>query len=108
MDAQVAVAGPAAPDEDRAAREVGSEQRNALARQVADESIVLLKNSDHLLPLDPAKIRTLAVIGPNADKVRIGSYAGIPPYFVTALAGIQKRAGMGTTVVYAEGCRISV
>jgi beta-glucosidase len=94
-------------DEDRAAREVGSEQRNALARQVADESIVLLKNSDHLLPLDPAKIRTLAVIGPNADKVRIGSYAGIPPYFVTALAGIQKRAGMGTTVVYAEGCRIS-
>jgi beta-glucosidase len=94
-------------DEDRAAREVGSKQRNALARQVADESIVLLKNSDHLLPLDPARIRTLAVIGPNADKVRIGSYAGIPPYFVTALAGIQKRAGMGTKVVYAEGCRIS-
>ncbi len=44
-------------DEDRAAREVGSEQRNALARQVADESIVLLKNSDHLLPLDPATFR---------------------------------------------------
>jgi beta-glucosidase len=94
-------------DENRAASEVGSEQRKALSRQVADEAIVLLKNTDHLLPLDPAKIRTLAVIGPNADKVRIGSYGGIPPYFVTALAGIQKRAGTGTKVVYAEGCRIS-
>src|SRR5579859_6892442 len=94
-------------DENRAVREVGSEERKALTRQVADEAIVLLKNSNNLLPLDPSKIGTLAVIGPNADKVRIGSYAGVPPYFVTALAGIQKRAGAGKKVVYAQGCRIS-
>jgi beta-glucosidase len=94
-------------DEDRAAREVGNKERAGLARRVADESIVLLKNEGNLLPLDASKIKTLAVIGPNANKVRTGGYAGLPPYFVTILDGIRNRAGARMKVTYAEGCRIS-
>ena len=94
-------------DEDRAVREVGNNQRAGLARHVADEAIVLLKNDGNVLPLDASKIKTLALIGPNAKKIRTGSYAGLPPYFVTILDGIQKRVGAGTKVAYAEGCRIS-
>ncbi len=94
-------------DEDRAASEVGNPKRAALVRQVADEAIVLLKNDGNMLPLSPARIKTLAVIGPNANKVRTGSYAGVPTSYVTVLQGIRQRVGPQTKVVYAEGCRIS-
>ena len=94
-------------NEDRAAREVGNPERKALARQVADEAIVLLQNKNDILPLDLSKLKTLAVIGPNANKVRTGSYAGLPPYFITIVDGIRNRVGPSTKVVYAEGCRIS-
>lgn len=94
-------------DEDRAANEVGNKDHVKLARQVADEAIVLLQNKNNILPLDPAKIKTLAVIGPNGNKRRMGGYSGIPSYFVTVADGIQQRAGAGVKVVFAEGCRIS-
>lgn len=94
-------------DTGRAAREVGTDDHRKLARRVADEAIVLLKNQDHLLPLDPSSIRTLAIIGPNANKERLGGYSGLPGYYVTVLDGIKKRLGDGTKVLYAEGCRIS-
>ena len=94
-------------DEDRAGAEVGNKEHAKLARQVADEAIVLLKNKDNLLPLDPTKIKTLAVIGPNGNKRRLGGYSGIPPYYVTVVDGIQQRAGSEVKVVFAEGCRIS-
>ena len=94
-------------DEERATREVGNPARSALARQVADEAIILLQNKRNTLPLDSTKIKTLAVIGPNGNKVRLGSYSGIPDHYTTILDGIQKRVGTGTAIVYAEGCRIS-
>jgi beta-glucosidase len=94
-------------DPDRAAELVGSKKHVELARKVANEAIVLLKNKDNALPLDAAKIKTLAVIGPNASKMRLGTYSSIPPYYVTVLDGIRNRVGSGTNVVYAEGCRIS-
>jgi len=94
-------------DEDRAANEVGNKEHAKLARQVADEAIVLLQNKSSVLPLDPAKIKTLAVIGPNGKKERLGTYSGLPPYYISVFDGIQKRAGAGTNVVFAEGCRIS-
>jgi len=94
-------------DPERAASLVGTKQNGELARKVADEAIVLLKNADNALPLDPAKIKTLAVIGPNGNIKRLGSYSGVPPYFVTVLDGIRNRVGAGTKVVYAEGCKIS-
>ena len=94
-------------DEDRAAAEVGSKEHAQLARQVADEAIVLLQNKDNVLPLDANKIKTLAVIGPNGKKERLGTYSGLPPYYISVVEGIQKRAGTGTNVVFAEGCKIS-
>ena len=94
-------------DPDKAAAVLGSKDHAVLARKVADEAIVLLKNKDNALPLDANKIKTLAVIGPNANKTRLGTYSGLPPYYVTVLDGITKRVGDGTKVVYAEGCRIS-
>jgi beta-glucosidase len=94
-------------DEDRAAAEVGNKEHAKLARQVADEAIVLLQNKSSVLPLDPAKIKTLAVIGPNGKKERLGTYSGLPPYYISVFEGIQKRAGAATNVVFAEGCRIS-
>jgi Glycosyl hydrolase family 3 C-terminal domain/Fibronectin type III-like domain len=60
-----------------------------------------------VLPLDSTKIKTLAVIGPNGKKKRLGGYSGIPPYYVSIVDGIEKRAGTGTKVMFAEGCRIS-
>ncbi len=86
---------------------VGAKQHGELARKVADESIILLKNEKGILPLDPTQIKTIAVIGPNADRVRQGTYSGIPPYFVTILDGIRHRVEPGAKVVFAQGCQIS-
>jgi beta-glucosidase len=86
---------------------VAANANGALARKAADEAIVLLKNDGKLLPLDPNRIRKLAVIGPNADKARLGGYSNQPAYFVTVLDGIRKRLGGKATVSYAEGVRIS-
>jgi len=94
-------------NEDRAAAEVGNKEHAKLARKVADEAIILLQNKGNVLPLDPATIKTLAVIGPNGKSVRLGGYSGVPPYFISVTEGIQNRAGSGTKVVSAEGCRIS-
>jgi beta-glucosidase-like glycosyl hydrolase len=94
-------------DAQRADIQVGSKEHGQLARKVADEAIILLKNENNALPLNPAQIKTIAVIGPNANKIRQGGYSAVPPYFVTILDGIRKRVGEGVKVVYAEGCRIS-
>ena len=94
-------------DEERAAKEVGTPEHGKFARQVADEAIVLLQNKGNVVPLDAAKIKTLAVIGPNGKKERLGGYSGLPPYYVSIVDGIEKRVGGGTKVLFAEGCRIS-
>lgn len=94
-------------DPDRAAEVVGDKKNAELARKIADEAIVLLQNKGNALPLNRSKIKTLAVIGPNADKKRLGTYSSTPPYYVTILDGIRQRVGDGTKIVYAEGCRIS-
>ena len=76
------------------------EKNKALARKVTQESIVLLKNSDSLLPLDKSKLRSIAVIGPFGDRVFIDSYAGIPPYTVTPVEGIRNKVGPNVRVRY--------
>ena len=75
----------------------------ALVRKVTDESIVLLKNEGGLLPLAKGQVKSIAVIGPLADKVELDWYSGTPPYTVTPLAGIKAMAGSGTRVTYADG-----
>jgi beta-glucosidase len=80
----------------------------ALALEAARQSIVLLKNADNLLPLGP-EVRSLAVIGPNADDVEVllGNYNGTPSHAVTPLAGIRARAGECVEVTYVQGCGLT-
>ena len=78
-----------------------SEKNKELARKVTQESIVLLKNSDNLLPLDKSKLHSIAVIGPYGDNVLVDWYAGMPPYTVTPLEGIRNKVGPGVRVRYA-------
>jgi beta-glucosidase len=77
-------------------------EHKAMARKVTQESIVLLKNSDRFLPLDKAKLKSLAVIGPYADLVALDWYSGTPPYTVSALEGIKNKLGSGVQVSFAH------
>ena len=79
----------------------------ALARRAAEEAIVLLKNEGGILPLDPAHLKTLAVIGPNAAVCRLGGYSGIPDKTVSVLDGIRARLGQRVSVVSAAGCGLT-
>jgi beta-glucosidase len=72
-----------------------------LARKVTQESVVLLKNQNGLLPLDKNVLKSIAVIGPYADQVLLDWYSGTPPYTVSPLDGIRQKAGSGITVSYA-------
>ena len=78
-----------------------SDSAKALARLVTQKSIVLLKNDGNLLPLDKTTVKSLAVIGPNADVDISDWYGGKPPYTVTARAGITAAVGTGVNVQYA-------
>jgi beta-glucosidase len=82
----------------------GSDYNNSLSRDAARESIVLLKNSNDVLPLKK-EINTIAVIGPNADNFEslVGNYNGIPKDPVTVLKGISNKISPETKVIYAEG-----
>jgi beta-glucosidase len=81
-----------------------SPEHRALAREVARQSIVLLKNAEECLPLRK-DIKSLAVIGPLADdhKVLLGNYNGTPSQDVTVLEGIKNRLNNGE-VFWAKGC----
>ncbi|MBB3188774.1 beta-glucosidase [Microbacter margulisiae] len=70
-------------------------------RLVTAKSIVLLKNNDHLLPLDLHKIKSIAVIGPRANSVILDWYSGTPPYRVSVLQGIRNAVGKNVIVRYA-------
>ena len=91
------------------ADQIDTPEHQALALKVAEESIVLLKN-DGVLPLDRAKIKHIAVIGPNADAVEmlLGNYHGKPSHPVTILAGIKQVAGKNIEVTYEAGCPVAV
>jgi beta-glucosidase len=80
---------------------VNSPAHNAIAKQVALESVVLLKNANRTLPLDRKALKSVAVIGPLADAVLPDFYGGVPPYTVTPLAAIKQKVGSGVTVTYA-------
>jgi len=95
-------------DADRAERVVGSTRNRELALQAARETITLLKNEGSVLPLDLARLRKIAVIGPNAHRSLLGGYSGVPPYNVTVLDGIKARVGDAAEVVYSEGCKITI
>ncbi|MGO9109214.1 MAG: glycoside hydrolase family 3 N-terminal domain-containing protein [Thermoguttaceae bacterium] len=91
-----------------AERIVGCEAHRELALQAARETITLLKNEGTLAPLDPHKIRTIAVIGPNADRRMLGGYSGVPKHYTTLLQGIRDRVGPSVSVLHHEGCKITI
>ena len=84
-------------------------EHQTLALKVAEESIALLKNKD-LLPLNRAKIKRIAVIGPNANAVDMlyGNYEGKSSHPITILDGIKQAAGDGIEVSYAMGCPLAL
>ena len=89
--------------------EIDTPAQRAVARHAEAEGIVLLKNSGNLLPLDSAKIKTLAVIGPSAAVARTGGGGSSlvrTKYSVSPLDAIKERAGSGIRVSYAPGAAI--
>lgn len=84
------------------AERVHSREHQELALLASLKSICLLKNEKNLLPLK-ASAKTIAVIGPNADKSRLGGYSVRNKRAITVLEGIRQVAGPGVNVVYAEG-----
>ncbi|MFB9234115.1 glycoside hydrolase family 3 C-terminal domain-containing protein [Plantactinospora siamensis] len=82
---------------------INSPAHQRLNRQAADEAVVLLKNSRDALPLNPAKTRKVAVLGPLGDTLYSDWYAGHLPYQVTALDGIRERLGSSATVTGVDG-----
>jgi beta-glucosidase len=84
-------------------------EHRALARAAAAESMVLLKNDNAMLPIEPSSITTLAVVGPNAEQARImggGSASFTPHYRVPPLDAFQDRVGAYVKIVYEQGCDI--
>jgi beta-glucosidase len=75
----------------------------ALSRQAADQAMVLLKNDNRTLPLNPATTKKIAVVGPLEDTLYSDWYSGNLPYKVTPLDGITQRLGSGATVTSSEG-----
>ena len=87
---------------------VDTDENAALALRAAEKSMVLLEN-DGVLPLDPGKVKTVAVIGPNADSVPAleGNYNGTSSRYVTFLEGIRQYcAAHGIRVLYSLGSHL--
>jgi beta-glucosidase len=94
-------------DRKRRAGEVNTPRHQRLARQLAEESLVLLKNESRALPLPAMSLRSLAVIGPNAAAFQGGgggSSAAVPPYMVQPLDALRRTLGRRAKVEYAAGC----
>ena len=85
------------------------EEHRALALRAARESIVLLKNENNVLPLDKKKVKSIAVIGPNADDldVLLGNYNGDPSRYTTFLQGIKTKVPPETEIYYSKGCSLT-
>jgi beta-glucosidase len=95
-------------DPDYAERITNCTAHQKLALRAAQRTIVLLKNQNNLLPLDLRKVRTIAVIGPNAADLHLGGYSRDPGRGVTILEGIRDYVGARAKVLYAEGCQITI
>ena len=88
--------------------QVDNTKHKKLNQKASRKSIVLLKNENNLLPLDKSKIKTIGIIGPNADnrKALVGNYEGTSSEYITVLEGIKDYLGDSTRVFYSEGCHL--
>jgi beta-glucosidase len=94
-------------DEMLSAKTVREENYDKAALLAAEKSLILLKNENSVLPIDINRIKTLGVIGPDADKVLTGGYSDSPRNAVTLMEGIKERVGEKIKIIYSEGCRIT-
>jgi beta-glucosidase len=78
----------------------------ALALRSAQESIVLLKNENNILPLQKGKYKKIAVVGPCSNDLFTGGYSGVPYESVTILDGIKAKVGTSSEVLWSQGCKI--
>ena len=87
---------------------VDSAPMRKLNLETAEKTIVLLKNENNLLPLDKSKIKTIGIIGPNADsrKALVGNYEGTASRYYTISEGIQEYVGDDVRVLVSEGCHL--
>lgn len=93
-------------DVERADSLIGCKEHRALAYRAATEGMVLLQNRDNVLPLDPTRIKTLAVIGPNADKCVLGGYSSEPKQTVSLLDALKEQYGSEMNILYSEGVKL--
>jgi len=92
-------------DVEKAVRLCNCDEHRHLSYQAALRSVVLLKNKG-ILPLS-RNISSLAVIGPNADEIRLGGYSASGMRVVTVLEGIKNKTGKTTRLYFAEGCKVN-
>jgi beta-glucosidase len=90
-----------------AEKNTNSDTHQQLALRAARKAIILLKNDGHLLPLNRANYKKIAVIGPNANQVHLGGYSSIPERGVSILEGIKAKAGANVEIQYAQGTKIT-
>jgi beta-glucosidase len=86
---------------------IGNAGHVALSLKAAQESMVLLTNKNHILPLNKDKIKTIAVIGPHANLFTAGGYSGRPIDAINPIQGIKNRMAPGTEIIYAAGAEIT-
>jgi beta-glucosidase len=95
-------------DPEKAERMTDTPEDRNLAAEAARRSIVLLKNEKNTLPLDRSKLKSVAVIGPNADRAHLGGYTDPnPPRTISILEGVKNKLGNAVKVNYAEGVKIT-
>jgi len=84
------------------------EEHRRVALEVAEKSLVLLRNKDGFLPLNRETLKSIAVIGPNANSRAAleGNYCGTASEYLTVLEGVREAAGQDTRIYYAEGCHL--
>ena len=94
---------------DQLSQLVNTDNSRKLALEVAEESIILLENKNNLLPLDVSTLKSIAVIGPNANQVQYGDYSISKDNEtgVTVLEGIKNIVKKKITIHYAKGCGIT-
>lgn len=94
-------------DPKKISKVVRNKEKVALAKEVADESAILLKNDNNILPLDISKYKTIAVVGPNSNQTIFGDYSwthGDTKEGTTLLQGLKEVIGNKSSILHVEGC----
>lgn len=85
---------------------IGSQEHRDLSLKAARQSMVLLKNDDHLLPLDKTKYKKIAIIGPHSNECILGGYSHMPRTKISPLEALKEKY-KDVEFIYAEGCKLN-